>query len=36
MPDPMLHLMSGKIASGKLTLAKHLAAEYLAVLMSKG
>ena len=35
MPKPVLHLMSGKIASGKSTLAKSLAAEWSAVLLSE-
>lgn len=35
MPHPVLHLMTGKIASGKSTLAKSLAAEQSAVLLSE-
>lgn len=35
MPKPVLHLMSGKIASGKSTLAKSLAAERSAILLSE-
>lgn len=35
MPKPVLHLMSGKIASGKSTLAKNLAAEQSAILLSE-
>ncbi|UFH51643.1 AAA family ATPase [Pseudomonas sp. KNUC1026] len=35
MPQPMLHLMCGKIASGKSTLAKCLAAEQSAILLSE-
>lgn len=35
MPIPVLHLMSGKIASGKSTLAKSLAADLSAVLLSE-
>ncbi|WP_123356365.1 AAA family ATPase [Pseudomonas frederiksbergensis] len=35
MPKPILHLMSGKIASGKSTLARSLAAEQLAILLSE-
>lgn len=35
MPTAMLHLMSGKIASGKSTLAKTLAAEPLSILLSE-
>lgn len=35
MPKPVLHLMSGKIASGKSTLANSLAAESSAVLLSE-
>ena len=35
MTQPMLHLMSGKIASGKSTLAKSLASERSAILMSE-
>lgn len=35
MPKPMLHLISGKIASGKSTLAKSLAAEGSTVLLSE-
>jgi predicted kinase len=35
MPKPVLHLMSGKIASGKSTLAKRLAAEQSAILLSE-
>lgn len=35
MPKPVLHLMSGKIASGKSTLAKRLAAEGDAILLSE-
>lgn len=33
MPTPVLHLMSGKIASGKSTLVKSLATELSAVLL---
>ncbi|NVZ50601.1 ATP-binding protein [Pseudomonas sp. B6002] len=32
---PTLHLLCGKIASGKSTLAKHLAAEHAAVVLSE-
>lgn len=35
MLKPVLHLMSGKIASGKSTLAKNLAAEQSAILLSE-
>ena len=35
MPNPVLHLMTGKIASGKSTLAKNLAAEHSAILLSE-
>lgn len=35
MSTPVLHLMSGKIASGKSTLAKSLATELSAVLLSE-
>lgn len=35
MPNPVLHLMTGQIASGKSTLAKSLAAEQSAILMSE-
>lgn len=35
MPNPVLHLMTGKIASGKSTLAKSLAAEQSAILLSE-
>jgi len=35
MPIPVLHLISGKIASGKSTLAKSLAAEGSTVLLSE-
>ncbi|UPL08059.1 cell division protein ZipA [Pseudomonas sp. IsoF] len=35
MPTPVLHLMSGKIASGKSTLAKSLATELSAILLSE-
>ncbi|MFJ2982592.1 MULTISPECIES: AAA family ATPase [unclassified Pseudomonas] len=35
MPKPVLHLISGKIASGKSTLAKSLAAEGSTVLLSE-
>lgn len=35
MPNPVLHLMTGKIASGKSTLAKSLAAEDSAILLSE-
>ena len=35
MPTPVLHLMSGKIASGKSTLAKSLAAGQSAILLSE-
>jgi len=35
MPKPMLHLISGKIAFGKPTLAKSLAAEGSTVLLSE-
>lgn len=35
MPNPTLHLMCGKIASGKSTLAKSLAAEHRAILLSE-
>ncbi|WP_268800402.1 AAA family ATPase [Pseudomonas huanghezhanensis] len=35
MPKPVLHLMSGKIASGKSTLAKRLAAKQSAILLSE-
>ncbi|WP_327440592.1 ATP-binding protein [Pseudomonas donghuensis] len=35
MTKPVLHLMSGKIASGKSTLAKSLAAERSAILLSE-
>lgn len=35
MPKPVLHLMTGKIASGKSTLAKSLAAEHSAILLSE-
>ncbi|MFJ2478825.1 AAA family ATPase [Pseudomonas sp. NPDC087598] len=35
MPEPTLHLMCGKIASGKSTLAKSLAAEHRAILLSE-
>lgn len=35
MPKPVLHLISGKIASGKSTLAKSLAAEQSAILLSE-
>ncbi|SMC58027.1 ATP-binding protein [Pseudomonas sp. URIL14HWK12:I5] len=35
MPTPPLHLMTGKIASGKSTLAKSLATELSAVLLSE-
>lgn len=35
MLKPVLHLMSGKIASGKSTLAKSLAADRSAILMSE-
>ena len=35
MPKPVLHLMSGKVASGKSTLAKSLATELSAVLLSE-
>ncbi|KAA8695918.1 Uncharacterized protein ALO80_03407 [Pseudomonas caricapapayae] len=35
MPDTKLHLLCGKIASGKSTLAKSLAAEYSAILLSE-
>ncbi|UXZ98206.1 ATP-binding protein [Pseudomonas phytophila] len=35
MPTPKLHLMCGKIASGKSTLAKALVAEHSAILLSE-
>lgn len=35
MPTPTLHLLCGKIASGKSTLAKSLAAEHPALLLSE-
>ncbi|MBK5529381.1 ATP-binding protein [Pseudomonas sp. TH08] len=35
MPQPTLHLMCGKIASGKSTLAKSLATEHRAILLSE-
>ena len=35
MREPILHLMSGKIASGKSTLAKSLASERSAILLSE-
>ncbi|WP_095189809.1 ATP-binding protein [Pseudomonas sp. Irchel 3E19] len=35
MPQPKLHLMCGKIASGKSTLAKSLANEHRAILLSE-
>ena len=35
MPNPVLHLMTGKIASGKSTLAKNLAVEQSAILLSE-
>jgi predicted kinase len=35
MPKPVLHLISGKIASGKSTLAKSLASEGSTVLLSE-
>ena len=35
MPNPALHLTSGKIASGKSTLTKSLAAEHSAILLSE-
>lgn len=35
MPKAVLHLMSGKIASGKSTLAKSLAAQQSAILLSE-
>lgn len=35
MPSTHLHLLCGKIASGKSTLAKHLAAEHSALLISE-
>ncbi|MFJ3485430.1 AAA family ATPase [Pseudomonas sp. NPDC090202] len=35
MPTAVLHLMSGKIASGKSTLARSLAAERSAILLSE-
>ncbi|PKH78477.1 cell division protein ZipA [Pseudomonas sp. Choline-02u-1] len=35
MTKPILHLMSGKIASGKSTLAKSLASERSAILLSE-
>ncbi|PKA68969.1 putative kinase [Pseudomonas baetica] len=35
MPQPKLHLMCGKIASGKSTLAKSLASEHRAILLSE-
>jgi predicted kinase len=35
MPKPILHLMSGKIASGKSTLAKSLAEESSTILLSE-
>lgn len=35
MPKPTLHLMCGKIASGKSTLAKSLASEHRAILLSE-
>lgn len=35
MPRPVLHLMSGKIASGKSTLARSLAVEQSAILLSE-
>ncbi|AIB42848.1 cell division protein ZipA [Pseudomonas sp. WCS374] len=35
MPKPALHLMSGEIACGKSTLAKRLAAERSAILLSE-
>ena len=35
MPEPTLHLMSGKIASGKSTLAKSLASDRSAILLSE-
>lgn len=35
MPTPILHLMCGKIASGKSTLAKTLATEQKAILLSE-
>jgi len=35
MPKPKLHLMAGKIASGKSTLAKSLASVRSAILLSE-
>ena len=35
MPTPVLHLLCGKIASGKSTLARSLKAEHSAVLLSE-
>lgn len=35
MPPPILHLMCGKIASGKSTLAKELATQHRAILLSE-
>lgn len=35
MPDATLHLLTGKIASGKSTLAKSLTAEHSAILLSE-
>lgn len=35
MPKPKLHLMAGKIASGKSTLAKSLASDRSAILLSE-
>lgn len=35
MATPTLHLMCGKIASGKSTLAKALATEHAAILLSE-
>jgi len=35
MPEPILHLMAGKIASGKSTLAKSLASDCSAILLSE-
>ncbi|WP_214509204.1 AAA family ATPase [Pseudomonas brassicacearum] len=35
MPTPVLHLLCGKIASGKSTLARSLTAEHSAILLSE-
>ncbi|WP_231139223.1 AAA family ATPase [Pseudomonas fluorescens] len=35
MPTPVLHLLCGKIASGKSTLARSLKAEHSAILLSE-